>query len=371
MAHGTLSFSRKLIFFNYCLSFDAGYVQDDIGKQFKLSKESADRLLHRDSPMEVVKTIISGTSKDQNRLAHFCYVKLLGIVQNFTNILQGEDRDSYDLTLADVILYESAAELAEQRNHYMVTEDDFAPILAGIISRNSDTYSFARLKEVCGRFDSETGIRKHEVTSAQKCVYFLDRGISADDARAFVFAIAFYTGSQSEMINRGVTMIVRSREKNVIVQQEDKKIGEDASIIMFYLIRALSHLPFYWGTVTRCVALTEKELDDYEPGALVTWLQFSSSMRGINTPDAFRHRNTRFTIESLTGRSIKYFSNIPDEDEVLLLPHSSFLVIKREFFENTHFITMRQVGLPMLLVIYFLFFLGRTRTLQVFDPMGG
>lgn len=303
-----------------------------------------------------MKTIISGVPKDKTRLAHFCYVKLLGIVQNFTKILQGEDRDNYDLTLADVILYESAAELAEQRNHYMVTEDDFAPTLAGIISRNSGTYSFARLKEVCCQFDSEIGMRKHEATSAQKCVYFLDRGIPADDARAFAFAIAFYTGSQSEMINRGVTMIVRSREKNVIVQQEEKKIGEDASIIMFYLVRALSHLPFYWGTVTRCVELTEKELDDYEPGALVTWLQFSSSMRGTGTPDAFNHRNTRFTIESLTGRSIKYFSNMPNEDEVLLLPHSSFLVTKREFSENTHLITMRQVDSLVLLVIYFLFF---------------
>ena len=293
--------------------------------------------------MDVIKTIVSGIPDGKTRLAHVCYVKLLGAVPKFRKVLRGENPDSYDLSLEHVILYENATELAERRANYMVTEDDFAPTLARIISRDIGNYSFDHLREICRRYDSEGGIRKHEETSANKCVYYVNRGIPPDDARAFAFAIAFYTGSQSEMINRGVSMIVRSREKNVIVHQDEKKIGEDASIIMFYLVRALSHLPFYWGTVTRCVELTAKELEDYEPGALVTWLQFSSSMRGTSTPDAFNHRNTQFIIESLTGRSIKYFSNIPDEDEVLLLPHSSFLVIKKEFSQDTHFITMRQV----------------------------
>lgn len=293
--------------------------------------------------MDVIKTIVSGVPDGKTRLAHVCYVKLLGTVYNFTGNLRGEDRDSYDLTIRHVSLHQDATELAERRAHYMVTEDDFAPTLARIISRNEGDYSFDRLREVCCRFDSPYGISKHDKTSEEKHVYFLNRNILPDDARAFAFAIAFYTGSQSEMINRGVSMIVRSRDKNVIIQSDEKKIGEDASIIMFYLVRALSHLPFYWGPMTRCVELTDKELEDYEPGALVTWLQFSSCMRGTSTPDAFNHRNTRFIIESLTGRSIKYFSNIPNEDEVLLLPHSSFLVTKREFSSDTHLITMRQV----------------------------
>ena len=353
--------------------FFQGYFQDNVGTTFSLAKEPTDRLLRRVSPMEIMKVIIGGIPKGQTRLAHICYVKLLGIVKNFRKILQGEDRNSYDLIITNVILFENATELAEQRDHYMVTEDDFAPTLAKIISRNINVYSFIRLREVCRQFDSEDGMKRHEAISAQKCVYFLERGIPADDARAFAFAIAFYTGSQSEMINRGVTMIVRLQEKNVIVEQKDEKIGEDASIIMFYLVRALSHLPFYWGTVTRCVELTEKELDDYEPGVLVTWLQFSSCMRGTSTPDAFNHRNTRFIIESLTGRRIKYFSNISDEDEVLLLPHSSFLVTKREFSQDMHLITMRQVGSQTLQfqLIYFLSLSDRTRTLQVFDPVGG
>ncbi|CAF1220335.1 unnamed protein product [Didymodactylos carnosus] len=64
---------------------------------------------------------------------------------------------------------------------------------------------------------------------------------------------------------------------------------------------------------------------------------------------AFNARNTLFKIYSLTGRSIKQFSNYPDEDEVLFLPHSTFLVFKHvaSHHGSQHTIYMRQVELGL------------------------
>ncbi|CAF1374088.1 unnamed protein product [Adineta ricciae] len=75
----------------------------------------------------------------------------------------------------------------------------------------------------------------------------------------------------------------------------------------------LSRIPFYWGHVTRACEL-------------------NSSKKGKKGHDskAFKNRNTLFKIYSLTGRSIKDFSSYPEEDEVLFLPHSTFIVLNRK-----------------------------------------
>ena len=55
--------------------------------------------------------------------------------------------------------------------------------------------------------------------------------------------------------------------------------------------------------------------------------------------------NTHFIIYSLTGRSIRQFSIFPNEDEILFLPHSVFLVFKHLQVQNKHYIHMRQIEL--------------------------
>ncbi|CAF1090487.1 unnamed protein product [Didymodactylos carnosus] len=87
------------------------------------------------------------------------------------------------------------------------------------------------------------------------------------------------------------------------------------------------------------------------PGCLITWIQFSSSKKGnhVVDSDAFKHRNTFFKIYSLTGRRIRDFSNYPEEDEVLFLPHSAFLVFNHTISHHgeQHTIYMRQVELGL------------------------
>ena len=118
------------------------------------------------------------------------------------------------------------------------------------------------------------------------------------------------------------------------------------------MIRALSYIPFYWEYVTRACQLTHDELQLYVPGSLISWIQFSSSKKGkkVVGSDAFKYRNTLFKIFSLTGRPIKQFSNYPEEDEVLFLPHSTFLVFNRKVHYaggGKHVIYMRQVELGL------------------------
>ena len=117
---------------------------------------------------------------------------------------------------------------------------------------------------------------------------------------------------------------------------------------IYYLVKGLSHVNFYWGTVRRYVQLKKSELEDYQPGELITWLQFSSADRSGKDIFWLQDRNTVFIIWSLTGRSIRSFSNCcEEEDEVLFLPHSSFFVCHVEYNAEMgkHHIYMTQVGI--------------------------
>jgi hypothetical protein len=110
---------------------------------------------------------------------------------------------------------------------------------------------------------------------------------------------------------------------------DDTDVDKNAAIIMHYLIKGISHIDFYWGSVVRYVKFEKKDLADYSHGNIISWLQFSSADKGGKNMAHFTDRNTKFIIYSLTGRAIRYFSNCADqEDEVLFLPHSSFLVCR-------------------------------------------
>ena len=67
----------------------------------------------------------------------------------------------------------------------------------------------------------------------------------------------------------------------------------------------------------------------YNPGNIITWLQFSSSSVG-KPSEYFADRNTRFIIYSINGRCIKDFSEYKEEEtEVLFKPFSHFMVYKK------------------------------------------
>ena len=65
------------------------------------------------------------------------------------------------------------------------------------------------------------------------------------------------------------------------------------------------------------VQLTEKQTHVYEPGTIVTWLQWSSSKIGKTPAPYFDKRNTWFYIYSFNSREISQFSVYSEEKEAL------------------------------------------------------
>ena len=310
------------------------------------------------------------------RLPHDCYMIFVGRLTNREHLdkltkLVHKRNDSYaaedstaDFTMMEteemeyflehVTLNNKAATnvLHDERRHHFVYEDHFNPALFDMVKREA---SFEKLKDVCRRYESKRGanvneiMTAHEKRTSKSTSYFTKRGLSMDDAQGTAFALSFYTGPKSESVNRDACLVARQSNGEDIRQTTKDEMNE-AAVILFYLTKALSYIPYYWGYVTRACQLTEKELDFYKSGSLITWIQYSSSKKGTNVAKTFdfANRNTYFKIYSLTGRSIKEFSNYDDEDEVLFLPHSTFFVFDHETVcGHRHIIYMRQVELGL------------------------
>ncbi|CAM4775634.1 unnamed protein product [Rotaria magnacalcarata] len=282
------------------------------------------------------------TANSSHRLSHDCYMILVGYLHDEAKLKMLKDMvearrestnkgtgaaasikvmecEAVETILEHIILQYNTEDLTNERPEYFIYEDHFNSTLCKSME---DSASFENLKRICRKYeepsklDVDKVMKEHTDRSNQTHEFFLRKGLPKDDAQASAFAIAFYTGSRSEACNRGVSLVARRSNG---------------------------------GYVTRACQLKDHELKFYTPGALITWLQFSSSKRGrdVAIGGGFENRNTQFQIYSLTGRRIQYFSNYDNEDEVLFLPHSTFLVFKHEISHHgeQHTIYMRQVEL--------------------------
>jgi hypothetical protein len=329
---------------------------------------------------DILKDLCSYSTSSANpmdRLPHDCYMILVGRSQSDEHremllkmsesqgisstkeadekqaeyaVLNSEEVESI---LEHVVLKGKTEQLEDQRKSHFVYEDNFNSSLIGMMESGS---SFEKLKGVCRKYEKKEGVdvdtvmNEHEQRVNESYPYFCKKNLSPDEAKALAFSISFYTGTKSEACNRGASLIARKSNGQAIEGYSEDEINE-AAIILYYLVKSLSHIPFYWGYVTRACQLTFDELSIYIPGSLITWIQFSSSKKGKKAmdSDAFKDRNTLFKIFSLTGRPIKQFSNYPEEDEVLFLPHSTFLVFNHKIYygDRKHVIYMRQVELGL------------------------
>ncbi|CAF4536637.1 unnamed protein product, partial [Rotaria sp. Silwood2] len=312
-----------------------------------------------------------------DRLPHDCYMIMVGHLksQEHMNMLlemsesqgisstkeEDENQAEYavlksekvESILEHIKLTGKTEQLESQRRSHFVYEDNFNSSLTTMMQTQS---SFEKLKKVCRIYEHREGVNvdtvmgEHENRANLSYSYFCEKKVPPDEAKALAFAISFYTGSKSEACNRGASLVARKSNGEVLGKDVENEINE-AAIILYYLVKALSYIPFYWGYVTRACQLTFDELKLYVPGALITWIQFSSSKKGkkVVNSKAFKDRNVLFKIFSLTGRPIKNFSNYPEEDEVLFLPHSTFLVFNRKTYykEGKQVIYMRQVELGL------------------------
>ena len=312
-----------------------------------------------------------------HRLAHDCYMILVGHITDedqlteFQGVVkscgetQGEtheaaaslgimEREDVEYILEHIKLFHSPDDFIEARREHLVFEDNFNSSLVDLIGKEA---SFQKLRKICEYYEGKSKrnlnrvMSEHDAKAEESMKYFLKKGLSEDDARAAGFAISFYTGTKSEAVSRGASLVAR-RGNGVTIEPDVVSELTEASIILYYLVKALSQIPYYWGYVTRTCKLTEDELKLYTPGALITWIQFSSSKKGKKVAGGFDFstRKTFFKIYSLTGRSIAQFSDFgEDEDEVLFLPHSTFFIFDHAVSHHgdQHTIYMRQVELGL------------------------
>jgi hypothetical protein len=333
------------------------------------------------SVREIVRDLCTfnpASSEEAARLPHDCYMIFIGRVTNREKLQRltqtigttehsrghaGTTNSSFtmmeteeiELFLEYVTLERNinAENFVSDRKHHLVYEDHFNPYLFDMVRKKS---SYQNLKQVCRFYETKEGVNvnnimaEHERRTKISTPYFIEKGLSQDDAQAAALALSFYTGTKSEAVSRGASLVARQANGQVIEGKTKDEINE-AAVILFYLVKALSYIPYYWGYVTRACTLTDAELQLYMPGCLITWIQFSSSKKGkeVAANFDFAHRNTFFKIYSLTGRPIKEFSNYEEEDEVLFLPHSTFFVFKHElsYHDTHHTIYMRQVELGL------------------------
>lgn len=324
------------------------------------------------SVAEIIVDLTKFKANSPDKLSHDCYMILVGFLQNKTYLQMLKDMinaqedhhveedvaaasikimecEEVENILEHITLKHDTKELTDARKEHFVYEDNFNPALCEYMENNA---SYEKLRRICRKYEElskknvDVVIGEHADRANKNYKYFVNKGLSEDDARASAFAIAFYTGSRSEACSRGASLVAR-RANGVVIEEKTVDEMKEASIILYYLVKGLSYIPYHWGYVTRACNLKDHELELYTPGALISWLQFSSSKRGKNVAKGggFENRNTQFKIYSLTGRRIQQFSNYDHEDEVLFLPHSTFLVFKHvtSHHGQQHTIYMRQI----------------------------
>ncbi|CAF1388007.1 unnamed protein product [Rotaria sp. Silwood1] len=222
-----------------------------------------------------------------------------------------------------------------------------------------DKASYEKLQEICRNNEAKRGadiyraMTEHSQRVDETSSYFTDHGLSQDEAKAASLAISFYTGTKSGVIDQGRDhgKQIQYRTQKILIDKKEEEEPIETFIICNYLLRGISKISYYRGYVSRSCRLTDEELKFYTAGSVIIWSQFNGTFKGKRILDSFDFstRNTFFRIYSLTGRPINTFSNFDDEDEILFLPDSTFLVLKHvvSHHGSQHTIYMRQVELGL------------------------
>lgn len=228
------------------------------------------------SVREIVRDLCAfnpAASQDADRLPHDCYMIFIGrvtnreMLQRLTQSVGYSNEDSHDrrgaskssftmmeteeieLFLEYVTLERNinSENLVRDRKNHFVYEDHFNPYLFDTVKRKA---SYQTLKEVCRYYETKEGINvnnimaEHEKRTKNSSPYFLGKGLSRDDAQAAALALSFYTGTKSEAVSRGASLIARQINGQVIEGKTRDEINE-AAVILFYLVKALSYIPYY------------------------------------------------------------------------------------------------------------------------------
>ena len=162
----------------------------------------------------------------------------------------------------------------------------------------------------------------------------LTNKLSIDEKKACALVLSYYTGKKdnSDRSSRNESILIRGQ--NLFTKVEKWNDGKMFYPVLYYLSKALANLPFYWGYTVRCVDMTPECLADYEPGTVITWLQFSSSKIGKEPAPYFSKRNTWFYIYSFSSREISQFTAYPGEKNLYILLFHTFWFLKENMMQS-------------------------------------
>ena len=235
--------------------------------------------------------------------------------------------------------WEDYRNLSEYKNS-IVKNSDYYRIVAS-------SYNLNDLENSISKFTTSKQYYWHLDQMNKNWKKMKNERLSENEKKACALVLSYYTGykDNSDRSSRNVSVLIRGLNCSDIVKKWND--GEHFYPVIYYLTKAISCLPFYWGHTLRCVNLTKKQALSYQPGTVVTWMQWSSSKIGKKPAGSFAKRNTWFYIYSFSSREISQFSVYSDEKEALYPPFSHFLVFKNEIRNNRHHIYMRQIEIGL------------------------
>lgn len=142
-------------------------------------------------------------------------------------------------------------------------------------------------------------------------------------------SILWYTSDLHSLVDTSL-----SAEHNVYFKyNRDLRSRKSARIMQWrdfswYLVSALKKLPPVQGRVFRGVPERVTELSSkYRTKEEVVWVSFTSTTRDkMVTLGSFGGGGTFVSIKTFDGRDISSISMLPQEEEVLLMPNSRFIV---------------------------------------------
>ena len=206
--------------------------------------------------------------------------------------------------------------------------------------------------------DLKTAIREFTKDHSDEYAWHIDKmnskytnmktnKLSTDEKKACALALSYYTGKKdnSDRSSRNTNVLIRGQ--NIFTKVNNWNDGKQYFPVLYFITKALANLPFYWGHTIRCVNMKSEIVAKYEPGTVITWLQFSSSKIGKDPAPAFSGRNTWFHIYSFSSREISQFSVYSTEKEALYSPFSHFLVFKKTVINNKTHVFMRQIEIGL------------------------
>ena len=262
------------------------------------------------------------------------------------SIISGRIKQNY---ISQLNNYEISDPNSEKILEYCIWEDyRNLDAYQNCVVKNSDyyksvstQYTLEQLKKAILTFTDKQQYNYHLKKMESNYSKMKSERLTKDEKKACALVLSYYTGykDNSDRSSRNTNVLIRGENAFSITNKWSD--GHEFFPVIYYLTKALSSLPFYWGYTLRCVHLTKEQAFSYQPGIVITWLQWSSSKIGTKPAEYFAKRNTWFYIYSFNSREISQFSKYYEEKEALYSPFSHFLVFKNEIKNGKHHIYMR------------------------------